>query len=293
MPTAKAFITSHPVATYFALTFSISWGGLLAVGGLGGLSSTDWQSDPRLPFLVVAMLAGPSVAGVVLTIIAAGHVGLRELLSRLLRWRVSVRWYVMALLVAPIVFMAVHFAFSFVSLAFVPPVFATSDKASLLLSAIAGAVAVGFLEELGWTGFATPRLRLRYGVFATGLIVGLPWGAWHLLTNNVWIGGTFSGGLPLGFFLTLNGFILLLGQLPAYRVLMVWLYERTGSLLVSMLMHASLSACTFILSPSATGLAFLTYVFVLGAVWWIVVAIVVRPKWRTGLEKRTVTEAAA
>jgi hypothetical protein len=46
-------------------------------------------------------------------------------------------------------------------------------------------VAVGFFEELGWTGFATPRLRLRHGFLATGLIVGVPWGAWHLLTNNI------------------------------------------------------------------------------------------------------------
>jgi hypothetical protein len=78
----------------------------------------------------------------------------------------------------------------------------------------------------------------------------------------------------VGLFLTMNGLVLLLGQLPAYRAVMVRVHDRTGSLLVAMLMHASLSACTFILSPSATGLAFLTYVFVLGAVWWIVVAVV-------------------
>ena len=53
--------------------------------------------------------------------------------------------------------------------------------------------------------------------------------------------------------------LLLVGQLPAYRVLMVWVYDRTGSLLVAMLMHASLTACTLILTPSATGVAFLTW----------------------------------
>ena len=37
---------------------------------------------------------------------------------------------------------------------------------------------VGIFEELGWTGFAIPRLRLRYNVFTTGIIVGLVWGAW-------------------------------------------------------------------------------------------------------------------
>ena len=64
MTAIKAFIKRHPVLTYFALTFAISWGGvLLVIGGPGGRASTAWQSDPRLPFMAVAMLAGPSVSG--------------------------------------------------------------------------------------------------------------------------------------------------------------------------------------------------------------------------------------
>jgi CAAX protease family protein len=273
MEAVKVFVRTHSVPAYFAVTFAISWGGLLAVGGLGGISGTTWQSDPRLPFLVLAMLAGPSVAGLLLTGVVSGRAGLRELLSRLLRWRVGARWYAVALLTAPLVFTAVHIALSLTSPVFLPSIVTMSDRASLL-SGIAGALVVGFFEEVGWTGFAIPRLRPRYGLLATGLIVGLPWGAWHLLTNDIWIGSTHSGGLPLALFLTVNGFSLLVGQLPAYRVLMVWVYDRTGSLLVVMLMHASLSACTFILGPSATGLTFLTYVIVLAVAWWIVVAVV-------------------
>jgi membrane protease YdiL (CAAX protease family) len=273
MTRMNAFIKSHPVRTYFGLAFTISWGGLLVVGGPSETSGTTWQSDPRLPFLVLAMLAGPSVAGLLLTGVVSGRAGLRELLSRLLRWRVGARWYAVALLTAPLVFTAVHIALSLTSPVFLPSIVTMSDRASLL-SGIAGALVVGFFEEVGWTGFAIPRLRPRYGLLATGLIVGLPWGAWHLLTNDIWIGSTHSGGLPLALFLTVNGFSLLVGQLPAYRVLMVWVYDRTGSLLVVMLMHASLSACTFILGPSATGLTFLTYVIVLAVAWWIVVAVV-------------------
>lgn len=47
---------------YVALMFAISSGGLLAIGGLGGLSGATWQSDPRLPLFFLAMLAGPSIA---------------------------------------------------------------------------------------------------------------------------------------------------------------------------------------------------------------------------------------
>jgi len=110
----------NPVPIYFALTFAISWGGLLAIGGLGGLSGATWQSDPRLPLFFLAMLAGPSIAALLLTSVVSGHAGLRELLSRLLRWRVGARWYAVALLTAPIVFAAVHLALSLASPVFLP-----------------------------------------------------------------------------------------------------------------------------------------------------------------------------
>jgi len=275
MKAGKVFIRTHPVLTYFAVTFAISWGGLLAVGGLSGISGTTWQADPRLPFLVLAMLAGPSIAGLLLTALVSGREGLRAVLSRLLKWRIDVRWYAVVLLTAPLVFTITHFALSLGWPVFFPNVVTIPNTASPLLFASAGALAVGIFEELGWTGFATARLRARYSALATALIVGLPWGAWHLLTNDLWIATTYSGGLPLAFFVMLNGLILVVGELPAYRVLMVWVYDRTGSLPIAMLMHASLSACTFILSPSiVTGLPLVAYGFTLAAAWWIVVAVV-------------------
>ena len=143
MSTVRVFVSRHSVLAYFALTFAISWGGLLAVGGPGGISGATWQSDPRLPFLVMAMLAGPSIAGLVLTAIVSGRAGLRTLLSRFLRWRVGARWYAVALLAAPLVFTAVQLTLSLVSPAFLPSIVTMSGAASLLLFSIAGALTVG------------------------------------------------------------------------------------------------------------------------------------------------------
>jgi membrane protease YdiL (CAAX protease family) len=263
MTTIKAFIKRHPVLTYFALTFAISWGAILIVVGPGGIPVTTEQ----LEMLGLAMLLGPSAAGILLTGLASGRVGLRELLSRLLRWRVGARWYAVALLTAPLSTAAVLLALSLLSPEFLPVIFTSDDKATLLLTGIAAGLMVGFFEELGWTGFAVPRLRLRYGVLTTGLIVGLLWGAWHFIL--FWESGSLSGALSLA---------LLLGRLfswlPAYRVLMVWVYDRTGSLLVAMLMHVSLVASTVIVEPPLTGGALLTYILVRAAVLWVVVAAV-------------------
>jgi membrane protease YdiL (CAAX protease family) len=181
------------------------------------------------------MLAGPSVAGLLLTGLVSGRAGFRELLSRLLKWRVGARWYAVALLTAPLVFTAVPAALSLTSPVYLPGILNADDKTSFLLLGIVPALMVGFFEELGWTGFAIPKLRRRHAVLATGLLVGVPWGAWHLMTNDVWLADSFSGGLPVAFFVAATGLSLLVGQLPAYRVLMVWAYERTGSLLVAML----------------------------------------------------------
>jgi hypothetical protein len=265
----RAFINRHPLLAYSALAFAISWGGFLMVVGPGGFPGTKEQLKTRLPFVAWAMLAGPSVAGILLTGLVHGRAGLRELLSRLLRWRVGARWYAVALLTAPLLAAAVLFALSLTS-----PIFTTDDKASVLLVGIAAGLTTVF-EELGWTGFAVPTLlRLRHGVLGTGLIVGLLWGAWHLLQIS-WVSGSYSAALPLALFLPVYIFSAV-AQLTAFRVLMVWVYDRTnGSLLVATLMHASLTASTvFTFTPVATGVTFLTYILVLAAALWVVVGAV-------------------
>ena len=276
MTSISTFIKRHSIPIYYILTFAISWSAvLLVIGGPGGLPGTPEDLERLLPVAILAMLTGPTIAGLLMTGLVRGRAGYRELLSRLLRWRVSARWYAVALLTAPLMSMAVLFALSLSSPAFLPAIFASGASPSSLLFGIAAALAAGLFEELGWTGFVTPELRRRYSVLATGLIMGVLWGAWHLLTNDFWASGESSGGLPLALFVTVNGLSFMVGQLVAYRVLMVWVYERTGSLLVAVLMHASLTASTLILGPLAiSGAALLIYGLGLAVAMWAVVALV-------------------
>jgi membrane protease YdiL (CAAX protease family) len=195
-----------------------------------------------------------------------GRAGFHVVRSRLLKWRVDVRWYVVALLTAPLVVTAVLLPLSLSSAGFLPAVFASDDKVSLLAIGLAAGLMTGLCEELGWTGFVIPRLRLRYGILTTGLIVGLLWGAWHF---PLFSGGDVSGALPFALFLPVQLFTFL----PAYRVLMVWVYNRTGSLLVAMLMHVSLTASTLILQPlDVAGMRAVTYDLVLAAALWLLIA---------------------
>ena len=253
MRTIKAFVKSHPLLSYFALTFAITWGGFVLAVGPGGIPATKEQFTTIPLGAILAVLVGPSVSGILLTGLVYGRAGFRDLFIRMTRWRVGARWYAVALLTAPLVFTAVLIPLSLISPVFRLGIFASDAKVSFVLMNIAVALVVGIFEELGWTGFAVPTLLgLRYGVFSTGLIVGVLWGAWHLLGNDIWASVATSGGLPLVLFVALTGLGLLVGGLPAYRVLMVWVYELTnGSLLLAILMHASYAACTFILNPVA------------------------------------------
>jgi uncharacterized protein len=276
MKTIKAFVMKHPVLIYYILTFAISWSAvLLVVGGPDGIPGTPEELERLLPVAILAMLTGPTIAGLLMTGLVRGRAGYRDLFSRLLRWRVGARWYAVALLTAPLVSIAVLLALSLASPAFLPGIFASGANPSSLLFGIAAALAAGTFEELGWTGFATPELRRRYSVLAAGLIMGVLWGAWHLLTNDFWAGSESSGGLPLALFVTVNGLGFMVGQLVAYRVLMVWVYDRTGSLLVAVLMHASLTATALILGPLAvSGAALLISDLGLAVTMWAVVALV-------------------
>jgi uncharacterized protein len=270
-----ASVRRHPVAAYFVLTFAISWGGMLAVLAPGGIPDAQEEFARVIPYAIAVMLLGPSLAGLFLTAFLDGRRGFRALLSRLLHWRVSPRWYAVALLLAPVVILAMLLALSLISPMFVPGLIATDDKAGRLAFGLTAALMTGVLEELGWTGFATPRLRARYSILATALIIGVPWGAWHIIGTVGMASGAYAGDLSLPLFVAGRTIGLLVGALPAYRVLMVWVYDRTGSLLVAMLMHVSLTAATLTLEPLAiSGIDLLLHDLVSTIAWWGIVAVV-------------------
>jgi len=270
MTAIRALATRYPVLTFYGLVFAISWGGLLLLVGPGRIPGPAGEVERLFPFALALLFAGPSMASILMTGLVSGRVGLRELLARLRRWRVSGRWYAAALLPGPLLVAAILFGLSFVSPVFLPGLVTTDSRAALLLFGLAwGLIGGGLLEELGWTGFAVPRLRLRHGALATGVIVGLLWGAWHFLIA-FWASDALAGGQSRTMFVA--GFLAFyVGALPAYRVLMVWLYDRTASLLVAMLMHACLSASTLILQPESTA-GNLTWNVVLAAALWAIVA---------------------
>ena len=293
MTTLTAFADRHPVAAYFGLTFAISWGGaLIAIGGSGSMAGTTPGSDPRFAYALMGMLVGPSASGLLLTALLNGRAGLRQLLSRLIAWRVGTLWYAVALLTAPILMLVTQLALSAVSPAFRPGIFAPVDKGTLLLVGLAVGVSAGVFEELGWTGFAIPAVRRRHGSTVTGLIVGIWWSAWHLLPN-IWSSRAASGDLDVSVYFALTAFGFLAGYLTAFRILMVWVYDHTQSLPVAMLMHMSLTASLLIFNPiGISGMRLQVFSFAFAGAAWAVVAVVALANKREGMNSASIRPPA-
>jgi uncharacterized protein len=270
----KTFIKKHSVPSYYVLTFAISWVGvLLVIGGPGRIPGTPEETTKLFPTVYLVTVAGPSLGGILMTGLISGKAGIRELLSRLLRWRVGARWYAVALLTPALSVLATLLALSLLSPEFLPGFLTMSaGTSSLQLSfgtILVLGLATGLLEELGWTGFAIPRLRLRHGVFTTGLLVGFLWGAWHFL-SNAWASNS-TEPVPVALFLP----AILFSFLPPFRMLMVWIYDRTRSLLLGVLMHASLVTFWLVSTPKAmSSAALVTWYIAWAAVLWAAVGLV-------------------
>jgi len=261
MTALRALLQRRAVLAYATLTIVISWGCLALALGPGAFPATAEQLESMTAGL--AILAGPTLAALLLTGLVDGARGLRELRTRLLRWRVPVRWYALAIFAAPLVATAVSFALALVDRKYLPAVLTSGDKGSLVVTALASGIMIGLFEELGWTGFAVPRLRRHHDVLATGLVLGLVWGAWHF--PLFWGEGSFTTTLGLALLLAR-----LFSWLPPFRVLMVWIHDRTDSLLVVVLMHVSLVMSTLLLQPVVTGASLVVYILIWAAVLWAV-----------------------
>ena len=266
MSAFAALLTTRAVASYFALTFIVSWGGVLLVAGPGIFIASPDEVRHLLPFAVMAMIAGPSLSGLLVIGVAGGRAAMREFFSSLRRWRVGGRWYAAAVLTAPALMAGILLPLSLFSSQFLPRIVTSVDRGVVLITGLTIALAAGVFEEVGWTGFAIPALRARHGMLATGLIVGVAWAAWHLLVA-VWALGPSPGAVVATSY-ALDPLLFL----TAFRVLMVWVYDRTHSVLLAMLMHVSLTATARILgAPELDGIPLLLF----DVLWSLAVSVVI------------------
>lgn len=200
----------HPLIAFFVLAYLLTW----------------WIY-PLLkfsPLLGIFGLFGPALAAIIVAALTEGKAGVKALLSRVVRWRVGIPWYVIALGLPTVL-----------SLATAALAYLIGESGFIRVGALAPIELVLFVlvvgEELGWRGYALPRLLEKRSPLIASLILGVLWGLWHLPTFLV--PGTPQYGLPL------TAFVLLTIE---YSILMTWVFlYSAGSVLVATLFHGAIN----------------------------------------------------
>jgi len=280
----KEFIIKNRAASYFILTFFVSWIGVLLIAMHTGIPATENDFNRLLPIAMTPYLLGPSIASLVITAIVDGKKGIKDLVKKLTNWKFKSKWYVISALTLPAFSICILFFLSRFSDDYIPNIITADNKVNLILSGlIYGIVGGGILEELGWSGFAVPKLKQKYSTLKTGLVVGFFWGAWHFLPT-IWGSGNESGELLLSVFLP--GFFFHYAGLVPFRIIMVWVMDNTKSLLGPIIMHTTLTAFLFfMLNISKFGIPLFIYYACLAAGFWIIVAYLISKK---GIHKKRI-----
>jgi membrane protease YdiL (CAAX protease family) len=221
-----------------AYALSWSWAFPLAVRGDVILKGQGWPT--HLPALV-----GPAVAALLVTAWITGRAGISDLLARIARWRMPIRWWAATL--SPLAFLGVALAIA-AAVGKLPHVSDFGRYSGLPAIGVAGVVLVavvgGLGEETGWRGFALPLLQRRYGALVAALLITPLWALWHLpffLTVD-----GFRHATPV----TVVGFVFAIG---CGSIVLTWLYNGTkGSILACAIWHGLYNVTTA--TAAASGL---------------------------------------
>jgi uncharacterized protein len=238
LPTSAAPVTE--VVVFFAVAYALTWVLFISAGLMTGVSD-----GVRLPLLLVGSFA-PSLTAVALTARRDGRAGVRELLGRLLLWRVRLRWYVFALGYLAAVKLAVAVIERVADGRW--PHFGGSAWYAVIIAIVVAGIFGGPLgEEVGWRGYALPRLTQRYGEAPASLVLGLVWACWHL--PLFFMSGLSDFGDQFG-----QSFPTYVLQVVAFSVAIAWLVGNTGgSLLLAVLMHSAINQTKDIVSAKVPG----------------------------------------
>jgi membrane protease YdiL (CAAX protease family) len=244
----------RPLLAYFAITFGLTWGlGACFFLFPAQLTAVFGKVSVTNPLFILAVYA-PTISAIVVTSFIDGASGIRRLLARFLRWRIGIRWYLAILVGIPMlsviaVLLNAAFTRTPLSIDHWYQLFLLGPTGHWIVDAAAAGglwsvvrVLLGSFfadpgplgEELGWRGFALPRLLKDRSALSAGIILGIIWGVWHL--PAFLIGGTPQNSMSFPLFM--------IGAI-GISVLMTWAFKGTGgSVLATALIHWTFNTCS-------------------------------------------------
>ena len=229
----QTLLNRHPLRIYFLLAYLISWLIWLPLV----LEGQGWVNREFPPYLYALGFTGGTVAALIVTAVSQHSSGVKQLLGGLIRYRVNWRWYAFAIFV-PLLMFIVAVTLNYAMTGVWPDwrEYGRMDDmfpgVGLLGTAVLHFLLVWLGEEVGWRGFALPRLQNKYSPLRATFILAIFWGFWHLPIFLV--ADSFLIGLGTALFFVVVTFPI--------AVVYTWLYNGTGgSLLITSLWSTSLA----------------------------------------------------
>jgi len=214
-------IKNHDLFTYFVLAFLFTY----SAWSVTLLVPTQDDPNTKVDFARIFQFLGmwgPGLAGILTTAVTRGKPGLKDLFRRLLLWRVSLRWYLLILFLWPLLTILADFLYAQITHQFVRFQWNGWSQTIYLLDDALFTV-FWASEEIGWRGFALPRLLSRWNALVSSLIVGTVWGLWHLPLF-------FIGNTPPIAYLIFT---------VSVSILMTWIMNNNkGSLFLAVIFHS-------------------------------------------------------
>lgn len=223
------------LALYFIIAFSIPIIATVFISLKDGLSKNLAVSDiTTLTIAVImAMVHAPAIAAIIAAIRDHGFNGFKDLFGQLKFWKFTAGWYFKALLIFPSAIISTSLLLWFISPNYAPVLNLSFITFGTLISA--------FWEELGWTGYATPKMLANSTPLKVGLVLGLIHAIWHF-PASFWGAYIFHGKLFIISFPVSSVSIIIL------RMVAVWIYAKTKSLVLGWLTHAGFTTGQLILT---------------------------------------------
>lgn len=232
----RGSIRRNPLTWFFTLAFALSWAVwtpyVLSRNGLDVWQFTfpGGRAGSQLAGVLPGAYLGPIASALLVTGVTEGRAGLRTWRGRMLRFKVSWRWYLVVLLSVP----AALTLASAVLAGRGPALPSAMILAAYLPGLLIQMITTGLAEEPGWREFAMPRMQRRHGPLTATLVVGVLWGCWHLpLFLTEWGGGPHvSWTVPAQF----------VAMTIAFSFVMTWVFNRSGeSMPLVMLLHTGVN----------------------------------------------------
>ena len=233
----------HPLVFYFFLAYAISW--ILFIPYVLAEWGILMPGNYSLLFYILHTF-GPALAAVIMTAIIAGKSGLQDLRQRMRQWRAPWRWYLFILLGIPALLM--------LGIVLQPGALASfHDLSPLILVSYPFAFIATFFgggplgEEVGWRGFALPRMQRQYGPLWGTLLLGVLWSCWHL---SDFLTASKGGGQGTGWTTFLGNFPVFTLSVLSLAIVFTWIYNHTGgSIFTAILAHTSVNILEVLLIP--------------------------------------------